>query len=214
MDITDAVDLAARHGRNQARGIAMVLLQPVAFGRDTGSRRSASRTSTGHRRPNVPVFLTINAFAGATIGATIPGRPHLASRATIALIVILVWLTIAFLLHQVCRLFGSKEKLSSTTVVMLMLLSVVYVVANLAIFIITGAVRAFPALANVEFLKGVAESPGSFIVFLEFLLTLVLVPLVISGLHGFRSWKLLGAALTGCGATLFLALAVLANGGC
>jgi hypothetical protein len=193
----------------------MVLLHPTAFGREANRWVGhLSRAKPHPDSPSVPVFLLVNALAGATIGGAIPGRPPIQDRATVAAVVVLVWLFIAFLTHQVCRLFGTTRKLSATVACMLMLLSVVYVTSNLTIFVAVGAVRAFPSLLRIEFLDEIRSDPGPAIVLMEFALTLMLLPLMIRGLHNFRLWQVIGTSVCGALATLFLAFAVLANGGC
>lgn len=215
MTLKELFEIATEYGADQFRWFARVMFHPVRLGQSAASwsLKIPSRVAS-LSQPRLAVFLLLNAFVGATIGTTIPGRPPVADRATVAVIVVLVWIAISFLIHVCCRWFGSKQRLESTTIAMVMLLSVVYVVSNLLTFLLVGIGRAVGRFDGDSILVDLIEDPGPVIILVQFVLILTLAPLVLRGLHGFRAWRFVAVGVVSGITTIVLGFSTLANGGC
>lgn len=215
MTFKELFEIAVEYGADQFRWFARVMFHPLSLGQSAASwsLKKSSRVASSSQ-PRFAVFLLLNAFIGATVGSTIPGRPPVADRATVAVIVVLVWIAISFLIHVFCRWFGSKQRLESTTLSMVMLLSVVYVISNLLTFLLVGIGRAVGRFDGDSNLVEVMKDPGAIIILIQFALVLTLAPLVLRGLHGFSAWRFVAVALVSGITTMVLGFSTLANGGC
>jgi hypothetical protein len=215
MTFKELFEIATEYGSEHLRWFAKVIFHPIELGRAAAAWSLNAKSSTRLAlQPRIVVFLLLNAFIGATIGAAIPHRPPIADRATVAVIVVFVWMAISFCVHICCRWFGSKRRLESTTISMMMLLSTVYVLSNLLTFLLVGAGNALAQVDDDSFLSDAFKDPGSIIVLLQFALILALAPLTLRGLHGFSAWRFVAVAIVSGVTTIVLSLSTLANGGC
>ena len=157
--------------------------------------------------------LIISIFIGATIGALIPDRPPIQSRATIFVTVSVLWLFLSALVHVVCRMLGGSQSMQMTTFLMVQNLSFAYVASNLLTLIVWSLIKALPQLTSRSELLS-TSGPGGILLSLQFLLLLYLVPLTVSYAHGFRGARRLVTAFAAACFVVAFGLPVVAAGGC
>jgi hypothetical protein len=151
----------------------------------------------GNRRfaPLVSI-LAISIFVGATIGATIPHRPQMKDRVTVAVVVMVLWIFVSLIAHALIRAAGGVGSMKATLFTMLQILAFAYVVSNaLAWF----GIAALEAMGKTGYVQS-----GSLIIALQFLILLIYLPLSLREVHHVGA----GGALAGTFAGTLLALSV------
>ena len=96
--------LYERYGKVYASWLLAMLSAPssvVAKTRDVLKEKSHGEY--------IATILTISIAFGVTVGALIPNRPEISSRAVVFIVVSLLWLFLSLLVHGFCRLVGGKE---------------------------------------------------------------------------------------------------------
>jgi len=210
--------------RNEAVGyvdwLLNALLRPSYMGRQALKWSAESQPGAEHdgtlTLQLIPI-VGISIFVGATIGAIIPNRPPMKDRATVEVVVVVLWIFVSLIVHGLIAAAGGRGTLRQTLWTMLQILALAYVVSN------TLALFGVSALVSVG--KSASIQPGSLIIALQFLLLLVYLPLSLREVHqvgaaGAPASTLFGTLLGLLITTVSAAVAVifgwmtLASGGC
>jgi TIR domain-containing protein len=197
------------HVAEYLRWLAAMVVQP-----DRVIRRTRSAGANDQYLSYMTRIVLISVMIGATIGALIPDRPPLLGRVQIFLVLSLLWLFLSLLVHLTCRLFGGKEGIGTTVTLMMQALAFAYVVSNFLTLLVVVASRYYGPLIPESVLDFKQVSPGVFILGLQFILLLYLVPLTVSRAHSFGGARWFLVALCAAALTLLLGLPVAAMGGC
>jgi hypothetical protein len=197
------------HVAEYVRWMAAMVIQP-----DRVIRRTRSARANDQYLGYMARIILISVLIGATIGALIPNRPELLGRVQIFVILSLLWLFLSLLVHLTCRLFGGKEGVGTTVTLMMQALAFAYVVSNFLTLLAAFAYRFYGPLIPESVLDFKQVTPGVFILGLQFILLLYLVPLTVSRAHGFSGAVWFLVALSAAALTLLLGLPVAAMGGC
>lgn len=189
-----------------AVGAASVAAATVAAS-GVAESRSASTLAA-----DLSVIVAISIFIGATIGATIPGRPKFADRATVLVVVCGVWIFLGLIIHLVCRLLRGEGTLGASVVAIVQALAAVYVASNLVTMILVRSAGAFLADSGVGDL--LAKNPGGALVLLQCVALLYYIPASLAAIHRFRRVALVVVALFSALCSLVIFLPIATAGGC
>lgn len=202
-------DMLGKYGKDYATWLLAIL---------TGPQGIVDKTREINTKGETPQYLLpiliVSIFIGATIGALIPGRPPLQSRATIFCVVSILWVFMSLLVHGVCRMFGGKATMIMTLSLMIQDLAFVYVASNFLTLILSSSAAMYQPIHTLLADRLVLSSPGRILLSLQFLLLLYLVPLTVSRAHEFKGYTLILVALFAAVFAVSLGMPVLALGGC
>jgi hypothetical protein len=198
-----------KYGRVYATWSLAMLTSPegiVANSRELNRKRN-------HAEYLLPIVF-VSIFLGAAIGALIPDRPPLLNRASIFVVVAILWIFLSLLVHGVCRLLGGKAEMITTLALMIQNLAFVYVASNFLTLIVSWVALSYPPLGH--FLKGreLVSSNGEILFAIQFLMLLYLVPVTVSKAHGFRGYRWILVAVFAACFAVFFGLPVFSMGGC
>jgi hypothetical protein len=213
-DLKDLLEVGKTEAAAYGEWFTRALLSPKYIANQARVWNATDGKSAADSKTRFYSVLVISAFIGATIGAVIPGRPPMHDRATVAVVVVLVWYFIGLLMHVIVRMLGGKGARGITVKVMMQLLALVYVISNVVCLVLTAVMGAIPTLATGVESIGLTE-PGTIIVLTQFVCLLVYLPLSIRRAHGFRG-VVAGCviALVGAGFATLLATGLVAQGSC
>jgi hypothetical protein len=162
----------------------------------------------------IVTILTISIFFGVTVGALIPGRPELLSRAIVFIVVSLLWLFLSLLVHSFCRILGGHESSQVTVSLMLQNLAFAYVASNFLTLLLTWLSMSYPPVQDLLEKRAFFNDPGSILFSLQFLILLFLVPMTVSYAHGFKGFKWFGVAVFSAVFAVLFGFPVYAQHGC
>jgi hypothetical protein len=202
-------DMLGKYGKDYATWLLTVLTGPQGIVDKTREINTKGETA----QYLLPILI-VSIFIGATIGALIPGRPPLQSRATIFCVVSILWVFMSLLVHGVCRMFGGKAAMLMTLSLMIQDLAFVYVASNFLTLILSSSAAMYQPIHTLLADRLVLSSPGRILLSLQFLLLLYLVPLTVSRAHEFKGYTLILVALFAAVFAVSLGMPVLALGGC
>jgi hypothetical protein len=203
------VEMLGKYGKDYATWLLAILTGPQGIVDKTRDINAKGETA----QYLLPIVI-VSIFIGATIGALIPGRPPLQSRATIFCVVSILWVFMSLLVHGVCRMFGGKATMLTTLSLMIQDLAFVYVASNFLTLILSSSAAMYQPIHILLADRLVLSSPGRILLSLQFLLLLYLVPLTVSRAHEFKGYTLILVALFAAVFAVSLGVPVLALGGC
>lgn len=158
------------------------------------------------------VFVSI--FLGAAIGALIPDRPPLLNRASIFVVVSILWIFMSLLVHGVCRVLGGKAEMVTTLALMIQNLAFVYVASNFLTLLVAWLGLTFAPLGDLLANRELLHTNGEILFTFQFLMLLYLVPVTVSKAHGFRGYRWILVAVFAACFSVFFGLPVFSMGGC
>jgi len=161
---------------------------------------------------DLAVVVAISIFLGATLGATIPGRPKFQDRATVLVVVCAIWLVLGWLIHMVCRLLRGQGSLAQSLTAIIQVMAAVYVVANVVTLVLVGSLRTYWPERSSDWL--VVRDPGAALVLLQCFALLYYVPASLAAIHKFRRMSLVAVACFSGLCALVIFLPVAQAGGC
>jgi hypothetical protein len=159
-------------------------------------------------------IILVSVLLGASIGALIPDRPPLLSRASIFIVVSFLWLFLSLLIHGICRVLGGKAEMLTTLSLMIQNLAFVYVASNFLTLLISWSALSFAPLGRFLADRMLVNSNGEILFALQFLMLLYLVPVTVSRAHGFRGYRWIVVAIFAACFAVFFGLPVFSMGGC
>jgi hypothetical protein len=162
----------------------------------------------------IVTILTISIAFGVTVGALIPNRPEISSRAVVFIVVSLLWLFLSLLVHGFCRLVGGKEAAQMTISLMLQNLAFAYVASNFLTLLIIWCTISYPPVQRLLGDRALFHEPGGLLFSFQFLILLFLVPLTVSYAHGFRGFRWFGVALFSAAFAILFGFPVYAQHSC
>ena len=173
---------------------------PIEFSRSARSKR------------NLPVVLGISIFIGITLGSVIPGRPPMMERATVFVIILVLWVFYGIILHGLCLVMRGKATIGTTIVVMLQLLAIAYVISNFFTLLLSFAGKTFPIVH--EFIEGRAGGPGTIILVIQLILLCTYIPISLGGANHFNLVKRIVIAIVAPSCMYLLSFITFGQGGC
>jgi hypothetical protein len=202
-------EMFGKYGKDYATWVLAMLTSPQSVVDKTREINAKGETA----QYLLPILI-VSIFIGATIGALIPGRPPLQSRATIFCIVSILWVFMSLLVHGVCRLFGGTATMLTTLSLMIQDLAFVYVASNFLTLILSSSAAVYQPINALLAHRALLSTPGTILFTLQFFLLLYLVPLTVSRAHEFKGYLLILIALFAAVFAVSLGVPVLALGGC
>jgi hypothetical protein len=202
-DLKDILDVVRTQASGYATWLGNSLQSPSYIARQSKEWKPALRARAaepGAAQDQFFVVLIISAALGATLGGIIPGRPPLAERSTVAVVVILVWYFVSLILHFFIRLFRGSARLRVTVRLMMQLLALAYVASNFLALVTISIVSSMPGHEHTFGTNGFP--PGFLIIGLQAVFLFLYLPLTVKRAHGFRgivaglAIGFLGAAIT------------------
>ena len=201
LDVKETLEVTKSEVASYANWFTSALRSPAFIARYA----RADETVANEKYAAFFVVLVVSALIGATIGAIIPERPPIKDRFTVAVVVVLVWYFISFLLHGVVRLFGGEGPMKVTIRAMMQVLALAYVVSNVVTLVIMSAAATWP-LFRRALMQVSIDTPGDVLISSQLLLLLFYVPTTVRWTHGIRG-VLVGTAI-GVMGTVFAGLVV------
>ena len=166
--------------------------------------KSRLARESGKQTEYLLTILSVSVFLGVTLGALIPYRPAIQSRATVFVVVSFLWLFLSILVHFCCKLLGGKEDSQTTMSLMLQNLAFAYVVSNFLTLLGMWLLITYGNFDPGTNGDGVSVIPGTILFLIQFLVLFYLVPTTISYAHGFHGFKwFVVAVVAACFAVLF-----------
>ena len=198
-----------KFGTAYAQWLLTMIVRPMAMASAMESMRNQSE-----RVKFVLTVIAISVAIGATLGGSIPGRPPLAGRLQILVVVSCVWLFWAILIHLFCKLFGGKGEATTTILVTLQTLAFTYLVSNFLTFMLWN-LRGFYSHLDAALNAAGLETPGTALILFQAALLLPLIPLTLGRAHVFSS-AIMGACVALLAALLagITAAPIVVAGGC
>lgn len=206
MDIKDLVKFCETHAKGYALQLYYVITEPSSL----LERRFAPEYTEG---VSLAVFLVLSTIIGASIGSVIPNRPPIADRAIIAIVVIVLWVFLSFVVHATCKLLRGKAPVVKTFSAMTQILAAAYVISNFGTLLFMASRKAY-APVNAFFQNTLVDTPGGMLFAIQFTFLLVYIPLAISKAHKFSGLQRALAALIGAGCAVLFGFPIFAMGGC
>jgi hypothetical protein len=156
--------------------------------------------------------LIISIFVGATIGAIIPGRPPMKDRATVAVVVLLLWILVSVTVHAIIRVLGGKGSVGATLLAMLQVLALGYVLSNMLTLLVISALTSLTSDSPSD----LPVRPGTLLLGLQFVIALIYLPFSLHKVHGLAAFRGLGIFVTFLAASIAFVVGALAlaAGGC
>lgn len=193
-DLGSSIASAERYGVAYWHWLLTMITRPMSLASAVENMRS-----TSERIKFAIVVIAISVAIAASLGATIPGRPALAGRLQIFVVVSCVWMFWAVLIHLICRLFGGKGDALTAILVTLHTLAFTYLVSNFATFMLWNLREFYPGFKVALDSIGL-QNPGTALVLLQAAMLLPLIPLTLGRAHIFSS------AIMGAIVAIFAAL--------
>jgi hypothetical protein len=191
--------LVDRFGKPYATWLVNMLTSPSKIVEVTRQRKA-----DGSQGEYLLTILLVSTLIGVAIGAIIPNRPPIQSRAIVFLVVSLLWFFLSLLVHGFCRLLGGKEDAQIGVSLMVQDLAFAYIASNFLTLLITWMALTYKPLFNVLSKTLLFSEPGGVLFSLQFLILLYLVPMTVSYAHGFRGLRwVMVAIFAGCFAVMF-----------
>jgi len=150
------------------------------------------------------IIFIVSTLIGVTIGAIIPGRPSIQSRAQVFVVVSLLWLFLSLLVHGFCRLLGGQEQARIGIPLMAQDLAFAYVASNFLTLLIVWVVASYPVLQGYAKDNPWLKEPAALLFTFQFLILLYMVPVTVAYAHGFKGWRwFMIAVMAGLFAVMF-----------
>lgn len=213
-DLGGWLELARKEGVGYIDWLVKSLMRPRYIGEQAAewaAQKSADNPAAETHTVPAPLvtILIISVFVGATVGSLIPDRPPMKDRATVAVVVVMLWLIISLIVHALTRLLRGQGTVTATVMTMSQLLALAYVVSNVfALFAVSGLHLFYSGKSSV--------TPGEIILGLQFLILFVYMPFSLHRVHGVAAFGGLGLMVTclAAGIAVLLGTMTLAVGGC
>jgi hypothetical protein len=215
LEFNDWIESGKKYAFGYASWIYSTLIAPWKTSPlliSTEDTKTDAARSVNLKGQNLVVIIAISIFIGATLGATIPGRPKFQDRATVLIVVCAIWLFVGFLIHGVCRLLGGKGSLRDSLFAILQSLSAVYVISNVITLIIINVARTFMSDSPSEFTF--SNDPGAVLVLLQCMFLLYYIPASLAGIHQFKRVALGIVATFSAIVSLLIFFPIAQAGGC
>ena len=156
-------------------------------------------------------ILVLSAFVGATVGAVIPNRPPLQDRFTVAVVVVLAWLSVSCITHLFVRLLRAHGPVGVTVQAMMQVLALAYVLSAFVGLLVAGARAVVPMFDSwlEEWADGIFGEPGAIIVSVQFVVIATYLPFVLGKAHGAKGLVAGTAGISVVGASFAALIALL-----
>ncbi len=208
------LELARKEGGAYLDWFVNALFRPSYIGEQAvkWTSQPSKKGSTASSKIPAPLLtiLVISVFIGATIGSIIPDRPPVKDRATVAVVIVMLWVLVSLIVHAIIRMLRGHGSLAATVMTMLQLLAAAYVFSNVIALLVVSAIQL------VSHLSSLPIGPGGIILGTQLIILFVYLPFSLHRVHGIAAFGGLGLIAT-ClvaGVAVLLGTLTMAVGGC
>lgn len=214
------LELAREEGGAYLDWLVNALLRPRYIGEQAVKWTSRPSKKEGIRKSSeIPAplltILVMSVFVGATIGSIIPDRPPVKDRATVAVVVLMLWVLVSLIVHAIIRMLRGHGSVAATLMTMLQLLALAYVFSNVVALLTVSALQLVSHLSTSTAVT-LPIPPGEIILGTQLLMLFIYLPFSLHRVHGiaaFGGLGLIGTCLVAFVAVL-LGTLTMAVGGC